>query len=165
MNKFSLNIICFLLISSYSFSQSFNQSAGASIFLLSPISITPSTGDLDFGEIILTGSPFVEVIDPSSGKLFVVEGTAGRSVEVTFSSINIDNNAWVGLFGGTNDVMTFTPDVELDDATTVTSGDTFPLPDVGGLGELNLWVGGSISIAGTQAHGDYTGLFTVTVNY
>ena len=61
--------------------------------------------------------------------------------------------------------MTFTPDVELDDATTVNSGDSHTLLDVSGVGELNLWVGGSIFIAAAQAHGDYTGLFTVTVSY
>lgn len=142
-----------------------SQNANASIFLLSPISITPSVGDLDFGEIILTGSPLTPVIDPGSGKLFIVEGTTGRLVTITFSSIVIDNSVWVGTFGGTLDNMTFTPDVELDDGTTVASGDSHALQDAGGTGELELWVGGSLNIAAAQAHGDYTGLFTVTVSY
>lgn len=165
MNKLPFYIIFFMMISSYSFSQSTSQNANASIFLLAPISITPSVGDLDFGEIILTGSSFTEIIAPSGGKLFVVEGTAGRSVSIFFNSIVIDNVAWVSTFGGTADNITFTPDVELDDGTNVNSGDSHPLEDVSGLGELNLWVGGSIFIAANQAHGDYTGLFTVTVSY
>lgn len=153
------------MISSYSFSQSTSQSSNASIFLLSPISITSSTGDLDFGEILLTGSSFTEIIAPGSGKLFVVKGMAGRSVSIFFNSIVIDNVAWVATFGGTADNITFTPDVELDDGTNINSGDFQILPDVAGLGELNLWVGGSIFIAAPQANGDYTGLFTVTVSY
>ena len=153
------------MISSYLFSQPSSQSANASIFLLAPISITPSVGDLDFGEIILTGSAFPVNMGPKSGKLFVVEGTAGRSVSIFFNSILIDNAVWVGIFGGTLDNMTFSPIVWLDDDTPVDSGDSQTLVDDSGTGKLNLWVGGSISIAAAQAHGDYTGLFTVTVSY
>ncbi|GAG58191.1 unnamed protein product, partial [marine sediment metagenome] len=126
---------------------------------------TPSTGDLDFGEILMTGSGFPVNLDPSGGKKFVVEGTAGRSVTITFSSIDIDNWVWVATFGGTNDEITFTPGVELDDETTVDTGDSHLLVAVGGTGELNLWVGGSIFIAATQAHGDYSGEFTISVSY
>ena len=153
------------MITSYSFSQPVSQSAGASIFLLSPISITPSSGDLDYGEMILTGSPFTEIKTPAGGKLFIVNGTATRSVSITFSSINIDNWVWVITYGGTNGQITFTPDVELDDGTNVTSGDLFPLPNVLGVGELKVWVGGSLDIAAAQPIGDYTGQFTITVSY
>ena len=90
---------------------------------------------------------------------------AGRSVSIFFNPIVIDNVAWIATFGGTADNISFTPDVELDDGTNINSGDFQILPDVAGLGELNLWVGGSIFIAAPQAHGDYTGLFTVTVSY
>ena len=142
-----------------------SQNAEAYANLIVPLSITPTSGDLDFGEIILTGSPYSPAIRPTSGKLFVVNGHPARTINVTFNDIILDNNLWVAATGGVPGLLTFTPDVELDDGTNVISGDSHMLVLNGGVGELLFWVGGSISIAGNQSHGDYLGLFTLDVSY
>jgi len=167
MKKLFLISLIILSATPAIFSQTVFESQNAEAYanLIVALSVTPTSGDLDFGEIILTGSPYSPAIGPKSGKLFVVNGHPARNITVTFNDIILDNNLWVAATGGAPGLLTFTPDVELDDATNVTSGSSHTLVLTGGVGEILFWVGGSISIAGTQAHGDYLGLFTLDVSY
>ena len=77
----------------------------------------------------------------------------------------MDNTLWVATFGGSVGNLEFVPDIELDSGTKVTNGAAYPLLLSGGIGELDVWVGGSIDIASDQQQGDYTGLFTLSVTY
>lgn len=137
------------------------------------LSISQVGGGLSFGEIILTGSSAAPSIAPASGASFKVVGHPNKNVTISFGAITLNNNAWVTTIGGgTNDNMTFTPNVEQTgasssyaSATGITSGNAYPLANVSGDGNLYLWVGGEIGIGASQAHGDYTGTFTVTVAY
>ncbi|MCF6268513.1 MAG: DUF4402 domain-containing protein [Melioribacteraceae bacterium] len=142
-----------------------SQNASASAILIVPLSITATLGDLDFGEIILTGVPTIQRKTPQDGKLFVVSGHPNRSVTFTFNSVILDNASWVATGIGKVDNLQFVPNIELDGGTKVRSGDSHPLRFVKGIGRLNVWVGGAIKISATQKNGDYTGRFTLNVTY
>ena len=137
------------------------------------LSISQVGGGLSFGEIVLTGSESTPTIAPSSGASFKVVGHPNKNVTISYSSITLSNNAWVTTIGGgTNDNMTFTPNVEHTGSsssyaspTGISSGNAYQLVNVSGDGNLYLWVGGQIGIGSSQAHGDYTGTFSVTVAY
>ncbi len=136
------------------------------------LSIQNLDGDLDFGEIILTGSATTQTIAPNSGVRFLVTGHPGKNVTVSFSNINLTNDAWVAANGGNNDVLPFTADVDetgssstYTNANNVNSGDQVALVNNSGVGNLYLWLGGSIAISADQEQGDYTGTFTMTVAY
>ena len=167
MKNFSYIISIVILFFSVSNGQTVfsSQNASATAYLVVPISITSTLGDLDFGEIILTGSPLKEVLAPRNGKLFVVNGHPGRNVTFTFSSVPMDNATWVLTSGGNVDNLEFVPDVELGDGTNIYTGDAARLILKNGIGELDVWVGGSIKISANQEPGDYTGRFTLNVSY
>ena len=163
-----------LLFSSNLFAQSAN--AEVKISLKKALAISnPGASDVDFGEVLLAGSVLTPSVDPENGANFVVTGHPNRDVAITFGTASITNNAWNTLMGGgTNDAITFTPDVEetsnepvygSGSPATVTSGDTETLANITGTGTLYLWIGGELAVADDQEHGDYTGTFTLTVAY
>ena len=162
-------IILLLILSTSSniFSQTVfsSQNATASAYLVVPLSITSTLGDLDFGDIFLTGSLLTVEIVPSEGKLFIVTGHPNRDVTFTFENVLMDNAGWAVTSGGMVDDLTFTPKVALEDGSKIRSGKSKTLVLDGSVGKLNVWVGGSIKIGARQEVGDYTGLFTLNVNY
>jgi hypothetical protein len=173
MKRLMLSTILLLFIGSTIYAQS-SASATATVLaqLKKGLSISLIGGSLDFGEIILNGSPQSPSIDPSAGANFRVIGHPNKNVVVTFSNATLNNNAWVSNNGGTNGTMVFTPSVKhtgsnssYNSPVDVTSGNSIPLVNVSGDGYLYLWVGGSLSIAANQPHGDYTGTFSITVAY
>jgi len=147
------------------FSQVTSTSARGIANLIVPLSIKPVSGDLDFGEIILTGTPATESILPKDGKLFEITGHPNRFVTITFDKVKLDNSQWVAVYGGNTGTLIFYPDIETDNGTKIHSGDSKRLISYGLLGKLNLWVGGSINIAANQPQGDYRGLFVISVSY
>ncbi len=166
MKKLSFVILILsLFLTEHLFSQVTSTSARGIANLIVPLSITPVSGDLDFGEIILTGTPTTESILPRDGKLFEIIGHPNRFVTITFDNVKLDNSQWVSIYGGNTGTLIFYPDVETDDGTKVYSGDSKRLVRYGLLGKLNLWVGGSINIAANQPQGDYRGLFVISVSY
>lgn len=127
--------------------------------VLLPLTVT-STADLDFG-VIVPGTSAATVVVSTAGAVscgvttcigtpnagaFNVTGTADQVVTVAagtgpFSVASGSNSMGVGT-------LTFS-------ASTVTL--------TGGAGSFN--VGGTLSVGANQAAGDYTGNYTVTVNY
>ncbi len=173
MKRLILSLIVLSFISSLSYAQS-SASATATVLaqLKKGLSVSLIGGNLNFGEIILNGSPQSPTIAPSSGANFRVIGHPNKNIMITFNNVTLDNNAWVSSNGGTNGTMVFTPVVKhtgsnssYDTPTDVLSGNSYNLVNVSGDGYLYLWVGGSLSIAANQPHGDYTGTFSITVAY
>lgn len=173
MKRLILSIIVLSFIASLSYAQS-SASATATVLaqLKKGLSISLVGGNLNFGEIILNGSPQSPSINPSSGANFRVIGHPNKNIVITFNSVTLDNNAWVSSNGGTNGTMVFSPVVKhtgssstYESASDVTSGNSYTLVNVSGDGYLYLWIGGSLSIAANQPHGDYTGTFSITVAY
>ncbi len=167
MQKISYISIVLLISGTSIISQSVfsSQNASASAILVVPLSITATLGDLDFGEIILSGVPTVQRKSPREGKLFVVSGHPNRNVTFTFNSVTLDNRAWVANSIGKIDNLKFVPNIELDSGTKIRSGDSHSLRFIKGIGRLNVWVGGAIKISATQKNGDYMGRFTLNVSY
>jgi hypothetical protein len=127
--------------------------------VLLPLTVT-STSDLDFGVIVPSTSAATVVVSTSGGVTcgvttcigtpnagaFGVTGTAGQIVTVAAGTGPFTVNSGANFMGvGT---LTFS-------ASTVTL--------TGGSGSFN--VGGTLSVGANQAEGDYTGSYTVTVNY
>lgn len=173
MKRLILSLIVLSFISSLSYAQS-SASATATVLaqLKKGLSVSLIGGNLNFGEIILNGSPQSPTIAPSSGANFRVIGHPNKNIMITFNNVTLDNNAWVSSNGGTNGTMVFTPVVKhtgsnssYDTPTDVLSGNSYNLVNVSGDGYLYLWVGGSLSIAANQPHGDYIGTFSITVAY
>ncbi len=158
-------LFCFFLVFHSLFAQVTSTSARGFANLIVPLSITPLSGDLDFGEIILTGTPITETIPPKDGKIFEVVGHPNRFVSITFDNVQLDNSQWIMAYGGDLGTIIFVPDVELENGTKVNSGDSYRLVREGILGKLRILVGGSIDIAYNQPPGDYRGLFVISVSY
>ncbi len=166
-------LLIFFGVTNVLFAQSSaNASANVTASLAKGLSISNFTGDLAFGEIILTGSAQTPTILPGSGVRFDVIGHPTKFVTITFAGINLTNNAWVSTYGGTNGTLAFTPNVQHTGSSisytgnvSVTSGNTVPLVNVTGDGLLYLWLGGSLAVGASQPQGDYTGSFTMTVTY
>ena len=136
------------------------------------LSISQVGGNLSFGEVILTGSAQSPTITPDNGVSFKVIGHPNKNITISFGTATLTNNAWVTTNGGTNATLTFTPSVTQTGSSStyvgssaVTTGNSLPLVNVSGDGNMYIWVGGALSVAANQSHGDYTGTFTMSVAY
>ena len=149
-----------------------NSSATVTAQLKKGLSVSQVGGNLDFGQIILTGNEQTPTITPNNGASFKVIGHPNKNIAITFGTVSLTNNAWVTTNGGTNSTLLFTPSVSQTGSSSsyvgsssVTSGNILPLVNVSGDGNMYVWVGGQLSVASDQAHGDYTGTFTISVAY
>lgn len=166
-------VLVALTLSTTLFAQnSANASANVTAQLKKGLSITNFTGDLDFGEIILTGSAQTPAITPGSGVRFDVSGHPNKDVVISFANVTLNNNAWATTFSGTTGTLVFTPVVHHTGSSTtytpgnvVTSGNPYTLVNSSGTGLLYLWLGGSLAIQENQPQGDYEGTFTISVAY
>ncbi len=172
--KLKIFLIWILIICTVSplISQTVSTQGNASANLIKPLSITSFGGEINFGEIILTGSSFLQNLSPQQGKIFRVEGHPNRMTSITFNSVTLSNAGWVTTFGGTTGSLLFSPNVVhtaassvYENPVAVYSGNSYQLVNSGGTGLLYLWVGGSIDINSSQPQGDYTGTFNITVSY
>ena len=159
-------LLLFLIISSINFAQSTGyQSGSAGVNLVMPLSIQSGSGDLDFGEILVTNSTSKETIIPRNGKEFIVKGEARRNISVVFNDVELNNLLWLSNRSGTAGTLTFIPNVTLENSKKIKSGANIVLNQVGLIGEVKFLVGGSITIRKNQPAGDYEGLFIISVTY
>jgi hypothetical protein len=159
-------IIFIIFICTKNFAQQPGYISGeASVNLIVPLSVQAGSGDLDFGEIIVTGSAFTEKIEPFSGKQFIVIGHPGRNVTIRFNAVELKNYSWASLNGGKLAKLTFIPKVITKNSQSLTDGSSFKLLKSGLVGELQVFVGGEISISSKQPIGQYEGLFILSVTY
>ncbi len=166
MKSSTLIILFSLIITGFPIAQQTGYTSGsASVNLILPLSITAGNGDLDFGEIFVTSTGSLETIEPFSGKEFIVRGNPGRTISVMFDKVELNNYQWVSTSGGEISTLTFIPNVIEENSTTIQSGDNLTLRQNGLIGEVKLYVGGSIYIQPSQPIGDYEGLFVLSVSY
>ena len=164
-----------LLLSSNLFAQSSaSDVAPVKINLKKGLAIAnQGASEISFADVVVTTSAQTPLVAAGSGAHFLVTGHPDKAVTMTFLTVSLNNDAWVGTNGGTKSTMTFTPTMEHTGSTTtypgsgttVSSGYSVNLVNVAGTGNLNLWVGGSMAIDANQAQGDYVGEFSVTVAY
>ncbi len=151
--------------------QSSSVSASVTANVMTPITII-TTGNIDFGDIIVMPNPYQVTKSPVDGSKHEVQGNPNSSVTVSFNSVILDNFDWVAQHGGTNGTMTFIPEVKHTGTNSsyvnpmpVVNGGVYQLNDVNGIGKLFLWVGGSINVNANQPIGYYTGTFVINVAY
>jgi hypothetical protein len=174
-NTIAIVALTTLLFSSNLFAQnSGNATAEVKIQLKKGLSIAnQGASEINFGEVVVTTSEQTPTVEEGSGAHFLVTGHPNKAVTISFLPVTLSNNVWVGVNGGTQSIMTFTPMMEETGSTStypgsgtaVATDDNVDLVNVSGIGNLNLWVGGTMTIAANQAHGDYTGTLTVSVAY
>jgi hypothetical protein len=145
--------------------QTASTTASGRVNAIQPLSIASTGGTLNFGDIILTGSIASYQITPALGQQFRITGNPGRSVSITFNQINLSNSVWVSLNGEMVGSLTFIPTVVNSLNNPITSGNFYALVTSGAVAILDIRVGGSITVSSTQPHGNYTGIFTVSVSY
>ena len=162
--KKALAILATILLFSFTTLAQSSVSANTTVTasVVKGLTITPNTGSLDFGLIgidaINSQSPS---IDPGSGVSFLVNGQAGKDVNITYTNISLS---------GPGTSIAFNPNLDQTGPSNIYSGATdLPSGDAASLGatdgNLYLWLGGSLSVAAGQAQGDYSGTFTITVAY
>ncbi len=158
-----------LLFSSNVFAQSSASAvADISISLIKGLSISQVGGSLTFDEVVLTSSTQTPSISNVEGAHFEVVGHPNRDVTITYNDATLTNtSAW-----NNNETLTFLATMDQSGSSTThavnsvsTGGATLPLVNETGIGKLNLWLGGSISILSTQVHGVYEGSISVAVVY
>ncbi len=126
-----------------------------------------STGTLDFGLIVAGTTP--PSLSPQSGSApeITAAGSGGKHITVTYS-------ATTSLDDSHGNTLTFTPSVSGTDiptnqagATAISSGQRVRLSgNRQSTGYYYFWLGGSLDpVPPNQAPGNYSGTFTLTVNY
>ena len=134
----------------------------ATATVLTPLTVTP-VSDLAFGNVYPGVAKTVAVADASAGT-FSVAGYNTAQVNLTFTlptnlvsgTDNLPIGTWTGYYNTTNSATVggaaFTPSTS---ATTTNLA----------AGALYVFVGATVSPAGTQPAGSYTGTVTMAVAY
>ncbi len=140
--------------------------------LVKGIQLNRSSGNLDFGEIILSPSSTSVRKSPDNGVVFVLNSHPNKSVSISFSSVTLSNTIWANENGGTPSSIMFTPEIvqtgnnsNFVDPIELLSGSSVIPPTSGGTAFMNIWVGGSLNILSNQPQGDYTGTFIISLTY
>lgn len=137
----------------------------ATATVLQPLSVTNNLQDLDFGNVFPGVPASVLYSDATAGK-WQVNGILNAEVDLTFTLpgtlTNGPNNMPISF--GANDAAWNTADV----VGAATSFD----PAVGATdrldaatGDMFVWIGGTVSPAGNQVAGVYTGTITLDATY
>ena len=134
-----------------------NSSANVTVNVQSTLQVSNLTGDLAFGNRMPDD---IYVIPAAEGVNFRISGASDVPVFVTYTSPG-------QLTGPFSDFVTFTPQViggqNSDGSDANDTGSETPVT-TDASGNYYLWLGGSINV-GNIRPGNYTGLFTVTVDY
>lgn len=148
------------------FSQSASTTASASAVIIAPLTITKNV-DLHFGTIMRSATAGTVTVSPTDGTRssiggvtlsalaplharaqFTVEGESGKTYAITLPTTDVI------ITNATSDQMevnVFTSDPTPNG--TITAGTS------------TLYVGATLNVDANQPSGEYTGSFTVTVNY
>ena len=155
MKKTFLTLALLAAISNFSFAQSTaSTTAPVTVSIIKALTISNAAGTLAFPEIIMNGTVQTQSITNANGVRFLVTGHSNRNVTVTYDATDVlNNNAYVTTNGGTNGTLTFTTNtadqtgkvITYTSPTALASGSTIPLVNNTGIGNLNIWVGGSVS--------------------
>jgi hypothetical protein len=145
-------------------------SASASATVMLPISITKAT-DLAFGKFIAAGSGGDVTIDTAGARtgtgVTLVNSTVGAASFTIGGEPNatyaIDFTGSSATVGNGTDTMALTLISDLT-AGGATSG-SVASGTLDGTGAQTLYVGGKLTVAGTESSGAYSGSIAVAVNY
>jgi hypothetical protein len=142
----ALAILPFYFIAATSYAQSANVPVTANI--LAALSIQHISGDLNFGNIVVTGNPQTPQKTPENGAVFEVTGNNSTPITVTFTNVTLNNSG--------SGSMTFTPSVEHTTANTYSGASA-----VSSGGSITITTGGKAWLR----VGGSSGTFTISVAY
>jgi len=156
-----ITFILFAFIGGTTFAQSADGTATVNAEIVSPITISNSSSNLDFGNIA-TPDADTDIVVSTAGSRTAVTGVTipGGTVSAAIFTVNAANN-----YGYTISI----PDIDLKLA-----GETdMPVSFTSSLGgtstgtgaDQTLNVGGTLTVGASQGAGAYTGTVTVTVAY
>jgi len=174
LKKVTLLVIALFLSLSAIVSAQSSANCDVKVSIIKALSISNyGSSKIDFGEIIMNGTTQTKTVLNADGGHFLIVGQPNRNVTVTFpATLDFTNNAWVTTNGGTNGTITMTATADQTGKNVtrlgigaITSGTPLPLVNNAGAGNMNVWIGGSITVPSTQANGDYLGTYTVSVAY
>lgn len=164
MTKLFTIVAVMVAFSATAFSQpGASATASATATIITPIAIN-KTSDMNFGNVAVNTNPGTVVLTPASGR----STTGGCSLSggtVTAAAFTVTGVA------GVNFTITLPASVTITDGSTNMTVDAFsssPVsPAVLAGGTVNLTVGATLNVNGSQAPNIYTTAapFTVTVNY
>lgn len=161
----SLVIFAFTL---NAFSQPFTANATATATIISPLSITHVAGtdtELAFGNIIANAAAGTATVIPAGTISYsIVSAPAAIPGAHTAATFTVG-----GAIGATYTIVLPTTDVTISDGTNSMTVNNFQSTPSGtstlATATEVLRVGGRLNVGASQAAGDYTGTFSVTVNY
>lgn len=138
--------------------------------LVRGISIISNNNEIDFGEIILSGSPISISKSPENGLKFKIISHPEKPVMISFENSQLQPDGSSNSTSSSN--LTFIPKAvhtginsEFINPVVVSSGIYYQPVDQSGEGILNLWVGGSLLVEPKASHGNYSGTVIITVAY
>jgi len=140
--------------------------------LVKGIQLNRASGNLDFGEIVLSPSTTSVRKSPENGVVFVLNSHPNKSISISFSTATLSNSGWANENGGTNSSIIFTPEIvqtginsNFVDPITLLSGTSVIPPTSSGIALMNIWIGGTLDIQPNQPQGDYTGTLVISLTY
>lgn len=138
--------------------------------LIRGISVINNNNEIDFGEIILSGSPISISKSPENGLKFKIISHPEKPVMISFENSQLQPDGSLDPTLSSN--LTFIPKVvhtginsEFINPIDVSSGIYYQPVNQSGEGILNLWVGGSLLVEPQALHGNYSGTVIITVAY
>ncbi len=167
-------VLLFIMFSNVFYGQNnISLSNNIKISLTTGLVVNKISGDLDFGEVIVSNQRQRQTISPGDGVLFEVTGEKRKGVTVTYSTfVTLTNKDWVNIYGGDSGTLYFVPNVKrtgknptYTNPRNVRNGRRYRLRNDGNFGRLYIWVGGKIRVNANQPVGDYIGQFSITVAY
>ena len=159
MKRFITMMVCAVIALFYTdvVTAQTSSSANVTVNVQSTLQVSNLTGDLAFGNRMPGGT---YVIPAAEGVNFRISGASDVPVFVTYTPPG-------PLAGPFSDTVTFIPQViggqNSDGTGAVGTGSESPVT-TDASGNYYLWLGGSI-IVGNIRNGNYSGMFTVTVDY
>lgn len=138
--------------------------------LVRGISVISTNNEIDFGEIILSGSPVSISKSPENGLRFKIISHPKKPVMISFENSQLQHDGSSDPTSSSN--LFFIPNVvhtgvnsEFINPVEVSSGVYYQPGNQSGEGILNLWIGGSIIVEPHASHGTYSGTVIITVAY
>lgn len=134
------------------------------------ISVISTNNEINFDEIILSGSQMSITKSPVDGLRFKIISHPEKPVMISFENSQLQPEFSANINSPSN--LLFIPKIvhtgnktEFVNPVEVTSDVYYQPANQAGEGILNLWVGGSLLIEPQVSHGNYSGTIIITVAY
>ncbi len=147
-----------------------NVSINVSASLKKGINVVTQNNSIDFGEIVLSNTPFEVYKLPQYGYKFKIISHPNKPIMITYDNVYLIANE--NYNSSNSNSIIFIPEVyhtnsnnEFIDPIKIFSGVYYQPANNSSIGELNVWVGGILQIFQNNFQGDYSGNLVLTISY